>query len=150
MRIDRLYASNGGVTQTNLNPGTKQAKIYNILLHLIGRITFDAVMAATTVVTLCIRSIANRYGALFKTVYDIQGKGSAFACKDLICSFPGGGGCKSVRTLGGSGKVLPATGGWGGRISIFFAYVLYGRPHIRKNIRSLKPSFNFPRDRQLP
>ena len=58
-------------------------------------------------------------------IYDIHG--SAFAC-----SFPGGGGgCKSVRTLGGggSGKVLPATGG--GRISNFFAYILYGRPLAR-------------------
>ena len=50
-----------------------------------------------------------------------------------------GGGFKSVYTLGGSGKVLPATGGGGqekyslqqeegGRISNFFAYILYGRP----------------------
>ena len=48
---------------------------------------------------------------------------------DLIFSFPGGGrGCKSVHTLGVR-KSTRCNRGF--RISNFFAYILYGRPHIK-------------------
>ena len=62
-------------------------------------------------------------------IYDIHG--SAFACKDLNFSFPGGG-CAQKRTYfrGGQEKYSLQQGEEGHNFQ-FFVYILYGRPLMK-------------------
>ena len=55
-------------------------------------------------------------------IYDIHG--SAFACKDLIFSFPGGG-VKSVRTLGGGQEKYSLQQGRGQNFQFFCIHTLW-------------------------
>ena len=61
-------------------------------------------------------------------IYDIHG--SAFACKDFMFSFPGGGGCKSVHTLGGCQEKYSLQQGEGAKFPILLRTYFMDDPKL--------------------